>query len=169
VVSAGGGKPRPLTNGRGIRPAWSADGLWIYFGRGRELFKVPASGGEVTQVSRNGGGTPVIAADGTIYLHAGNTIRRMNADGSGEKVVLEGAMQYARNFALASDGIYYHPTGAPNEIRFYSFAKGSSSLILSPKRALFPGLAVSPDGRWLLFGTVDRPAGSDLMLVENFR
>jgi hypothetical protein len=31
-----------------------------------------------------------------------------------------------------------------------------------------PGLALSPDGRWLLYAQIDR-YGADLMLAENFR
>jgi hypothetical protein len=33
---------------------------------------------------------------------------------------------------------------------------------------LYPGFAVSPDGRWILCAQLDQ-SGSDIILLENFR
>jgi hypothetical protein len=37
-----------------------------------------------------------------------------------------------------------------------------------PLQAWNSGLAVSPDGQWVLYPQIDQ-SGSDIMLVENFR
>ena len=66
-------------------------------------------------------------------------------------------------------GIYFiEPTRG---IAYYRFATGDTTPILALRNAsspFNPGLALSPDGRWLLYAQMDR-AGADLMLVENFR
>jgi hypothetical protein len=56
-------------------------------------------------------------------------------------------------------------------IAYYRFATGATTPIVRlPHDAMVasPGLALSPDGRWLLYGQRDRSV-SDIMLVENFR
>jgi Tol biopolymer transport system component len=53
------------------------------------------------------------------------------------------------------------------ELRVYNFATGESKSVLSIERsARYP--AVSPEGRTIIYEQTDQ-AGSDLMLVENFR
>ena len=57
-------------------------------------------------------------------------------------------------------------------IEFLSFATGQVTQVVAldkpPVRYTFPGLSVSPDGRWILCALVERDT-SDIMLVENFR
>jgi secreted PhoX family phosphatase len=56
-----------------------------------------------------------------------------------------------------------------SELRLQEFAAGKTRKILTlDQQAALTGLTVSPDGRTILYGQIDQ-AGSDLMLVENFR
>ena len=73
--------------------------------------------------------------------------------------------------ATSKQGIYFFTP--PNrqgrsDICLYKFATGKTSKILTIERAVYERIAVSPDERTILYGQVDQ-AGSDLMLVENFR
>jgi eukaryotic-like serine/threonine-protein kinase len=60
IVSAEGGRPRPLTTGtsRNFIGSWSPDGQWIYFTSERagqlDTWRVAPSGGEPEQVTRTG-------------------------------------------------------------------------------------------------------------------
>ena len=57
-------------------------------------------------------------------------------------------------------------------IAYYRFATGAitpiAALAKEPPSVFNVGLALSPDGRWLLYSQLDR-SGADIMLVENFR
>jgi hypothetical protein len=73
--------------------------------------------------------------------------------------------------AVVHDGIYFIPTQSTakgSSIQLFSFATGTIKPIANLERSSGPGLTVSPDGRWMLYTQIDQ-AGSDLMLVENFR
>ena len=69
-MPAAGGKPSRLTSAAAneIRPSWSHDGQWIYFGwdKGGEsqICKIHPSGGEPVQVTRQGGYFAFESADG---------------------------------------------------------------------------------------------------------
>ena len=75
-------------------------------------------------------------------------------------------------WALARGGIYFlNPNVPPNgRIEFFDFATRQSTPILTLDKptSLFGGLALSPDGKSLLFGQneLDEPY---VMLVKNFR
>ena len=89
--------------------------------------------------------------------------------GGDEKQVLE--MVAARGFVAFEDGIYYfyfYPSGGGSEIRFHDFATGRSRTVTPIEGSLRIYLSVSPDRRTFLF-TLAASAGSDLMLIENFR
>jgi hypothetical protein len=98
--------------------------------------------------------------------------------GGEEKQVLQRVAR--RGFSVFDDGIYYiyaDPEGlAKSEIRFHDFATGCSrsvgtieGRILNPIEARVGiGLSVSPDRKTFLF-THYASAGSDLMMIENFR
>lgn len=72
VVSVDGGKPRRLTAepSNEVRPSWSRDGRWIYFGSNRsgqwQIWKAPAGGGPAVQVTRSGERTPSSRLRGNI-------------------------------------------------------------------------------------------------------
>ncbi len=55
-----------------------------------------------------------------------------------------------------------------SDLGLYKFATGGISKILTIERDVGYRIAVSPGERTILYGQYDQ-AGSDLMLVENFR
>jgi hypothetical protein len=75
------------------------------------------------------------------------------------------------DFALASGGVYYIAVEGPKlsqVLKFHDFATGKSSTISPITKGTASGLAVSPDGRSVLYTQADRET-SDPVLVENFR
>jgi hypothetical protein len=79
---------------------------------------------------------------------------------------------YWRHWTVAEKGIYFATANTPSQpvIELFSFATGKVTQVATLDRPLSrsePGLAISPDGRWLLFAQMDQ-SGSDIMLVENF-
>jgi len=84
--------------------------------------------------------------------------------------VLEPTHPYA-GWTVVKQGIYFFrpPDGRGcSDLCLYTFATGTTSKILTIERNLGYRIAVSPDERTILYGQRDQ-AGSDLMLVENFR
>src|SRR5207237_1400286 len=67
--------PRRLTNdpSEDITPSVSQDGKWIYFSSRRtgrlEIWRVPAQGGEMVQITRNGGCVPLESPDGKVVYY----------------------------------------------------------------------------------------------------
>ena len=176
TVSSHGGRPQRMTQGpaNDTRPSWSRDGKWIYFSSDRtgasqpqQIWKIPVGGGDAVQVSTKGGYNPVDSDDGkTIYYTTNNTLSplwKVPLDG-GEPTQLVPSIRFW-NFAVARGGIYFI---AEPELRYFSFAAGTSKPILKLPKPAHIGLSVSPDEHWLLYVQVDQ-SGSDLMLVENFR
>ena len=92
-----GGKPIRLTSdpGNEVRPSWSSDGQWIYYGWSHgtrtQIWKMPASGGAPTQVSRNGGSAAFETSDAKwLYVMNAPKLVRMRPDGSDETTMYEG-------------------------------------------------------------------------------
>jgi Tol biopolymer transport system component len=188
VVGANGGQPRAITTGgtRNFVSAWSADGRWVYFtsdrsGRG-EIWRALATGGGEEQVTRNSAESPMISPDGAwLYFvrREGDTLWRMPVAGGAETRLAEGLYRY--NYAVTNNGVYYvaRPpqqsqgvaeslVPAGSQIRYLDFATKRVTDLLRMDASADLGLAVSPDGKYLLFTKIDY-MGADLMLVENFR
>ena len=75
-------------------------------------------------------------------------------------------------WALATNGIYFVDTKASPRpvLRFFDFGTSRVSHVVDLDEKPIehePGIAISPDGSWLLYTQVDSRSG-DLMLVENF-
>jgi hypothetical protein len=75
---------------------------------------------------------------------------------------------------MTSDGVYFVArTGAapPRPLKFFSFATRRVTQIGTVEKdplRWVPGLAISPDRRWLLYAMIEQNTSS-IMLVENFR
>jgi hypothetical protein len=75
------------------------------------------------------------------------------------------------NFAILKEGIYFIPrpdAAGRYSIQFFNFPTKKIRSITTIEKPIESYLSVSPDGRWILYSQIDQ-AGSDLMLVENFR
>jgi Tol biopolymer transport system component len=181
VISADGGNARRLTEEAAddVRPSWSKDGLWIYFGSNRsgewQLWKEPSDGGGAVQLTRQGAREGWGSSDGQfVYYTKGFGIPgiwRVPVTGGEEKQILDDAIQGF--WALLDNGIYFvNPKSTPHPtIEFFNFATGHRTRIATVEKDLqlvYPSLAVSPDGRSLLYVQVDS-FESDIMLAENFR
>jgi Tol biopolymer transport system component len=181
VVSVEGGPPRRLTSEKSYedRPSWSRDGRWIYFVSNRtgnwQVWKMPAEGGKAVQVTKRGGDAAFESYDGkTLYYakgRAGPGLWKVPVGGGEESPVLEQLdAELWGYWGLTSDGIYFY-NARTRAIELFSFATGRMSKVAAPEKDPNPGnpgLAVSPDGRWILYTQIDT-LSSDIMLVENFR
>jgi hypothetical protein len=77
----------------------------------------------------------------------------------------------AGGWTIGTKGIYFStPPDAEgqSEIRLYKLATGETIMILAIDRNVGYHIAISPNERTILYAQYDQ-AGSDLMLVENFR
>lgn len=179
VVEVPGGMPRLIPTYPGADngdPNWSRDGGWIYFNSDRggrfNISKVPLNGGSPVEVTRNGGVFAADSSDGRFLYYskfeeAG--IWKMPLSGGEETQVLDQPGGWdSYSWALVPNGIYFLNSEAPhNNIEFLRFATVKKSLIASVDSSGF-GLAVSPDGRFILF-VKNELAESSIMLVKNFR
>jgi Tol biopolymer transport system component len=179
VVNADGGKPRQVTNdaSTNVVSSWSRDGRWIYFGSDRsgrfEVWKAPSTGGAAIQVTRIGGSAPIESFDGgTLYFTKGDGadgIWSMPLDGGQESQIVKSVFRY--NFAVAAREIYFTPPPSldgTSSIQRLNLATRELTRIVNITKPIDLGLAVSPDGRELVWAQLDY-TGSDLILVDNFR
>ncbi len=181
LISPDGGTPRRLTSGPEVNaePRWSRDGKWIYFHSNRsgqqEVWKMPGApsgpGGAPVQVTKNGGAAAFESTDGRVLYYAKRVqLWKVPVGGGEETQVLEGPLSYPTNFVVVEEGIYFVSARAwlaPGVLYFFSFATRALKPVATVSIWSY-GLAISPDRRSILYSQLDQ-AGSDLMLVENFR
>jgi Tol biopolymer transport system component/DNA-binding winged helix-turn-helix (wHTH) protein len=163
-------------------PFLSTDNGLIYFsstktGR-REIWKVPAAGGEASQVTRGGGAAPRESADAKyLYFtkgHDSGSLWRMPLAGGrekGQEKMILPHLSSVDNYALTPEGIYFIPPSDASQrssIRFLRFATGRDEQITPLTKQVHWGFTLSPDRKTILF-TQSEQRTSDLMLVENFR
>ena len=182
------GRPRLVPTFSGAEcgaPNWSRDGQWIYFysdhqGRPFQLWKVLLKGGPPIRVTKNGGVYAIESDDGRFvyYSKAQSTgvtepgIWKMPVAGGDEvRVVDQPAGGLFFGWALAPHGIYFLNGNPPDgKINFFDFAAGKTTCIFIAEKPVpyFGGLALSPDGRSLLYSKREF-WHSYIMLVKNFR
>jgi Tol biopolymer transport system component len=194
VVSASGGPPRQVTTAEAadVRPCWSTDGRWIYFGSHRsgewQVWKVAAGGeGETgaVQVTRAGGYAAIESTDGAyVYFSRRhsvpedpeNSIWRVPVGGGDEEEVIESLHSSDTNWDVTDEGIYFvdrrNATSSRvewivNLLRLDPRRVSEVMRLKHAPRLAGPAFTVSPDGRRALVSQMTQE--SDLMLVESFR
>jgi Tol biopolymer transport system component/tRNA A-37 threonylcarbamoyl transferase component Bud32 len=185
VDPAGG--PSTLLDNNGALPSWSHDDKWIYFSSSRtgrfEIWRIPAGGGEAVPITDRGGSNPLVSPDGkTLYYTRSDspssslqTLFGRLVAGGPEQQILSSISGSQHAYFPVDDGIYY--VGLPDEkrpttreIRFFRFATRKSETV-TPFETAGSGasLTVSPDRKTIVYSALPVSAGSDLMLIENFR
>jgi Tol biopolymer transport system component len=179
VISADGGVPKRLTAGpfNDKLSTFSRDGKSIYFASERsgmsEIWKVPAGGGDPVQITPNGEerDIPEESPEGKfLYYGKGAGVWRMPVAGGKESMVLD-SVHPVGGWALWEQGIYFFRPAdekGHSDICLYEFATGKTRKVLTIEKPIGYYIESSPDGRSILYTQSDQ-AGSDLMLVENFR
>ena len=180
VIDADGARPQRMTThpANDGNPSWSPDGRWIYFDSARtgeqQVWKIPANGGEAIQVTRDGGFAPLESADGKFVYYLkrlrDTQVWRISTEGARVTKVLEGLSDY-RNLAVVRSGLIFVPIRNISSLEFLNFATHKIRTLANVDRPIFninyAGLTVSPDAQSILYTEIR--AGSELMLMENFR
>jgi len=173
--------PRRLTEGKGDShvPSWSADGQFVFFASNRtgrnEIWKLPIKGGPEIQLTHGGGFAPLPSPDGRfVYYAKGPAVSglwRVPVGGGAEEEVLDQLCAGCWGLWAVSDhGIYFamDPAGNHRSVQFFDFGTKRISSLFAPPRPLpigNPGLALSPDGRFLLYSEVDQDQ-SNVMVMD---
>jgi len=185
AVGPEGGPPRRLNTGVGdsSTPAWSRDGHFIYFTAPAagtvQIFRRRAEGGPAFQITKQGGFYPHPSPDGRRVYYAHDSDRSeiwsASVDGGDEQRVSgvpPRSTKWQTDWQVSASGIYFLEGDLPRPgIHFLDFASGRTKRvadILGRPETWGGGLALSPDGRSLLFSQIDEIA-SDIMLIERFR
>lgn len=183
IVSSDGGPVRRFANETSDdgTASWSHDGRWLYFASNRtgswQIWKRTPDGGPPVQVTKNGGFAPLEAPDGKFLYYTkfeASGAYRVPVNGGEEVKILDDPPHgFWGYLAVASDGLYFGHEGENHSavLSFYDFATQKTIAVGGMEKEPFfgaPGLAVSPDGRFVLYVQLDE-ARNNLMLAENFR
>ncbi len=165
-------------NAMDTNPSWSRDGRWLYFSSNRtgtfELWKMPSTGGDARQLTKRGGAIAHETSDGRwIYFtdrFPFGSLWRMPAEGGDETLVLDTQIQ-ASKWALWQDRIIYmdeRPGPEHQVVMLDPKTRRSTRLASLGKVPSGFGLAVSPDGAWILYTQDDQVIG-DILMLERFQ
>ena len=134
-------------------------------------------GGSPVRVTKNGGVYAIESDDGHFLYYSKYEqpgIWKMPLSGGDETLVMDQPVGFRWfNWGLVRNGIYFLNLRNPplGTIDFFEFATRKKISIFSlnkPAPDRIGGLAVSPDGRSILYGQSES-ADSYIMLVKNFR
>jgi Tol biopolymer transport system component len=186
IVDANGGPPSRLTPTEGeleALPTWSRTGRSMYLTSSRsgslQIWKRPLEGGASVQLTTGGGAEALESPDGRVIYYTkvpeiGPGLWSVPVDGGDEQPVLD-SVRFGY-WAVSQRGIYFIDFDVPSEaerpVRFLDFQSGQVTQLGTVEKTVrwtnTPGFAISPDGRWLLYTSLES-MDADLMVVDNFR
>jgi Tol biopolymer transport system component/DNA-binding winged helix-turn-helix (wHTH) protein len=160
-------------------PSWSRDGKWIYFYSGHDpggyqLWKMPFNGGPPVRVTTQRGVHGIESMDGRILFYSkygeAGIWKRSLETGEESRLPIDTCCWFT--WDVTRDGIYFENLDFPpnGRIDFFDFAHGQSTPILTLDKpaSLYGGVAVSPDGKSLIFG-LSEVNESYIDVMKNFR
>ncbi len=186
ATKSSGGIPLQLTSAMSIciRPSFSRDDRWVYFGSNQtglnQIWKVPCAGGAAVQITRGGGMEAFESPDGKsiFYVKGWNTagLWSVPIDGGVERPISALPGVQSGLWGVAEGGIYFLDIlsagpGGPVPLKKYDFATQRISKVSEADKVppnLDVRFAVTRDGRRFVWTRQDRYE-SNLMMVENFR
>jgi Tol biopolymer transport system component len=179
VIEAGGGIPTKLRKDefQDAHPCWSDDGEWIYFMSQRagdgpwEIWKMRAGQEDALQQVIPGGVVFPQFHNGRLYFTRRRRVWSTAPDGSDERLVVDARVNTMSSWQPWRDKIVYIRTIGPQTGTIEVFdlnTHQTQELAQVPGIGPFAGLTVSPDGQFIMYSSRDT-AGSDIMLVENYR
>ena len=131
------------------------------------------------QLTKRGGAETSESSDGRVIYYTkvpevGPGLWSVPVDGGEEERVLD-SVRFGY-WAVARSGIYFIdfdvPSEAPRRLGFFDFqsrrVKQVGTVENTVRWTSTPGFAISPDGRWLLYTSLES-TDADLILVDNFR
>jgi Tol biopolymer transport system component/DNA-binding winged helix-turn-helix (wHTH) protein len=168
LVSGDGGSPRMLETGPGeaIAPSFSADGGTIYFGTRRsgswEVMAFPVGGGTARVVTTSGGYAASESPDGRWLYHsridhAG--LWRLPSGGGGEEQVTDRLQpENWAGWTVTASHVYWieqSPAGGRPVLVRQPVAGGRPETVASLPDVAWPGIAIAPDGREVVYSRVE--------------
>jgi dipeptidyl aminopeptidase/acylaminoacyl peptidase len=186
TVDAQGGGLLPLPHGNwsDVRPSWSRDSRWIYFGSNRsgtnQVWKSSVTGENTGPVTRNGGYEAFESPDGKTLFYTKNFFTNglwsLPVEGGEEVALPQFSSVRPGNWAVADRGIYFVdfsdvPLKKPAPVRFFDLQKRQLSTVGAIEIFRLDtaiSFSVTHDGRWMAWRQQDR-SESNLMLIDNFR
>jgi serine/threonine protein kinase/Tol biopolymer transport system component len=171
VLDASGGLPELRL--KGASPDWSADEDRFYIlAADGSIAKVPVHGGQPVQLVQSGV-VPQRGPKGRVlyWRWSDERVWSVSEDGGQPAMVLEAPLRWGQWCVWNGNVVFIQGNGETGpSIKMLDLATRQTTDLASLGAGTIPsvGLNVSPDGQWILFTREDR-AGSDLMLVENFR
>ena len=178
IVNVETGAYRQLTTGltENYMPSWSHDGEWIYFGSEREsgeqIWRMPASGGPATRLTKNDGAIALESPDGRQIIYTKTTepgLWMLSLDSGIESKIVPNTVGF-ECFAMGKRGLYFERGGVASgfTISFMSFSDHVVRDVVTINAPVGDGITISPDERSIVYSQIDH-SGSDLLLVENFK
>jgi eukaryotic-like serine/threonine-protein kinase len=195
VVPTSGGAARRLTTdpSNDVIPVWAPDGHWIYFTSQRtgrpEVWRVAVADGREEAVTTDGGFAAQVSSDGRFLVYTkarvASSLWRRPIDGGPEEPVLidhDGTARLVAQFACwrptPGGFIYVEATdgGSPAQrtvFRLQAYDEATRRIttlheLSAPATMAAGGVAVSPDGRRVLFTQTDQDR-SDIHLLQPYR
>jgi Tol biopolymer transport system component/tRNA A-37 threonylcarbamoyl transferase component Bud32 len=177
-----GGPPQRLTSDHSsFVPGWSRDGRWIYYTHnssahgGLQIWRMPSGGGPAEQLTKNGGHEAKESLAGGVLYYT------KDPDGAGGlwTVPLEGGAEtrvagipdlFRRNWDICLGGIVFIKQH-DDTVQFFDFQIRKAVPVFTPEKALplfTRDLAISPDGRWILWSQVDVDT-KDIGVLDHFQ